>query len=111
MNKFFKTKTLGIAIITGILISGITVFAASQHKQIFKDVNGDEVVVLTNSQQEFLDKKGAITSTSPPESEKVEVGQTIVVDGEEVIVFAVGDDGSYITVTPQIFYEFEKSGS
>lgn len=96
LSKIPKSlSAICMAVIIGLLTWGFAYAKANPCPLQFTGKNNAEVTL-------FADKQDLIQSDfmtdNEHESENLEIGQVIVSNGVEEIVFAIGTDGSYITI-------------
>lgn len=94
LNKIPKLlSVMCMVVIIGLLTCGFAYTKANSYSLHFSGKNNTEVTL-------FADKRELIQSdlAADKEHENLEIGQVIVSHGVKEAVFAIGADGSYITI-------------
>ena len=88
-----RLSAISLVVITGVFLCGFAYAKANPGTLQFTGENNTEVTVFTDT-QELMQSDLEIDH----DSQNYEIGQVIVSNGVKEIVFAIGTDGSYITI-------------
>lgn len=96
INKTLKSLSIiFITLIASLLLSGFTHLSRHPNTLHFKGTNNTEITVFTNN-QDFISH--ALTMNPETPNDNIEIGQIIITNGVKEVVFAISEDGSYITI-------------
>lgn len=108
MNMSKKLRVFVAVIAAVVLLSAVTVFAASQYSQIFKARNGDEITVVTSAPLTISTDKNYTAS----DADQNKIGDTIKgKDGQDYVVYAIGEDGTCIAMKADMYAAYVKDHS
>ena len=94
LSKIQKTlTTICMVVVIGLLTCGFTYEKSNPDFLQFTSKNDAEVILFTDKQD--LIQSDFIANN---ENQNLEIGQIIVSNGMKEVVFAIGTDGSYITI-------------
>lgn len=97
-------KNLLISMVSAFIGMGVVIGGATQviaNSDILHYVGKDNVeITVTSDKDNFrdYDQQNSTSYINTSESKSLKVGQSIVTSGIEEIIFAIGENGSYITI-------------
>mgnify|MGYP000930045916 CR=1 FL=1 len=96
LNKIPKSlSAMCMVVVIGLLTWGFAYAKANPDSLQFTGKNNAEVTLFADK-QDFM--QSDFETDNEHESQNLEIGKVIVSNGVEEIVFAIGTDGSYITI-------------